>query len=76
MRLIFVLLNVFISPDSITLQSEEPVKPFKTVFEPTPILRGEDAQRLLDSVYNFKRDPKKARFLKECVELARAIKLE
>lgn len=45
------------------------MKVFKTVFEPTPILRGADATRLLDSVYCFKPDPKKAEFLKECVEL-------
>ncbi|GEM_PF-4094295 len=42
---------------------------FKSPIEPTPILRGEDARRLLDSVVNFKRDPKKEQFLKECVEL-------
>lgn len=52
------------------------MRAFKTVFEPTPILRGEDAKRLLDSVIHFKRDPEKAKFLKECVELARTIKME
>ncbi len=49
---------------------------FKSPIEPTPILKGEDARRLLDSVVNFKRDPKKAEFLRECVELARKFPLE
>ncbi len=52
------------------------MKQFKTLIEPTPILKGEDAQRLLDDVYNFKRDPKKAAFLEECKRVYRAMIVE
>lgn len=39
--------------------------------EPTPILKGEDAKRFYDDLdqAEAKPDPKKAKFIKECVEL-------
>ena len=37
--------------------------------EPTPILEGKDAERLLNEVANATFSPKKQRFLDECREI-------
>ena len=34
--------------------------------QPTPILYGEDARRLLEEIKNHKYDPEKEKFLKHC----------
>jgi hypothetical protein len=41
--------------------------------EPTPILKGGDAKRLLNSVQNPVRSEKKAAFLKSCDSTYRAL---
>ena len=43
---------------------------------PTPVLEGKDKELFLKSLENLKYDPKKAKFLKECQELAKRVKFE
>ena len=45
------------------------------LIRPTPILEGEDKALFLESL-NVKYDSKKEKFLKECSELAKKVKLE
>ena len=45
------------------------------LIRPTPILEGEDKTLFLESL-NVKYDPQKEKFLKECYDLAKKVKLE
>jgi len=42
--------------------------------EPTPILKGKDAERLLNEVDNAAYSEKKEKFLKECVDIYKKTK--
>lgn len=42
--------------------------------EPTPRLEGKDAELFVESILNFKPDPRVARFIEKCVSLRKQSK--
>ena len=42
---------------------------------PTPVLKGKDKELFLKSIENLKHDPEKAKFLKECQDTLKRIKI-